>query len=1385
MNTQNVEDLYPLSPMQQGMLFHTLYAPASGMYIEQLCFRIRGDFDTAAFERAWRRVIERHTVLRTAFVFGGLKEPAQVVYRLVDLPIRHLDWRTCPGDALATRLDSYCDADRREGFSLVDPPLMRLTLIQTADRAWYVVWTYHHALLDGWSTPLVLREVLACYDAFVEGRNPALPPPQPYRSYIAWLRRQDPLAAERFWRDYLAGFVAPTPIGIAHPNDSGGEATYRSVQALWTTEATALLRELARRHGLTLNTLVQGAWALLLGCYSGQDDVVFGATVAGRPPELPGIEEMAGLFINTLPVRALIDPDQTIIAWLVDLQARQVAARQFEYAPLVQIQGWSDIPRGQPLFESLLVFENYPIAEALRESHSALDVELVSSAEQTNYPLTLAAGVGDEMALHILYDASRFDDGAIQRMAGHLRTILAGFVADPLQPLAAAPILTADEHAQLAAWRATDAPFPQEPFHRRFERIAEQRAEAIAIVAGDTSLTYAEVNQRANQLAHHLRERGIGPETLVAICAERSIDQVVAVLAVFKAGGAYLPLDPTYPLERLLFMLDDARPALLLAVRAASGAPENREAIGVERLRASAADRLPLLALPDAWDDMDNAPLANLEGGASLENLAYVIYTSGSTGLPKGVLIEHRGLANLAEVVQDECAITPESRVLRFFSFGFDGSVGEMVMALGGGATLVVAPHEEIADPMALAALLRRQRVTTTIMTPSLLAALPDDDLPDLRVVIAGGERCPVEVAHRWAPGRRFVNAYGPTEATVEVSFYLDTGALPDAGSVPIGRPLANVRLFVLDQHRRLAPVGVPGELFVGGIALARGYLNRPELTAERFVEWPADERGCPIADTRTGAPAAGTVRLYRTGDLVRWLPDGNLEFLGRIDDQVKIRGYRVEPGEVEAALGRHPAVRAAAVIAREETPGDVRLVAYLALAISASRDDGLIPQLRSFLRTTLPEYMIPSAFVLLDELPLNANGKIDRKALQAMAVAAPAQRTVIAPRDDLERELVAIWQEVLDAEPVGIHDNFFELGGHSLSAVRLATQIERRLGRRIDLATLFRLPTVEQLAHELRRESGAASPALVLLRNGNAQPPFFWIHPSGGSVHWYVELARHMPVERPFYGIQARGVDGKEPLHTSIEAMAAYYADAMLSVHSGGPFLIGGWSLGVILAYATAVELERRGEWVALLTLLDQGPEVPGDEPVDTAAYLESVFGGHIPITAGQLRGLAYAEQVRRLFDEGKRIGWILPDVTLEQFALFVDLLKTHTEAWRRYTPPPYAGRVTLIRAAIQHPGDTPPPATGNWLQRALERLTADLAARFDQSAGRALSAEHWDMGWGRLARGGVDVFEVPGDHISMLHPPHVRVLARRLEACVTTALAGEMQQRVVVQER
>ncbi|MFQ3632501.1 amino acid adenylation domain-containing protein [Roseiflexus sp.] len=1374
MSMQNVEDLYPLSPMQQGMLFHTLYAPGSGVYIEQLCFRICGDFDTAAFERAWSRVVERHTILRTAFVFGGLKEPAQVVHRVVDLPIRHFDWRRDPSATLPARLDAYCEADRLEGFTMIDPPLMRVSLLQTADHEWYVVWTYHHALLDGWSTPLVLREVLACYAAFVEGRSSVLPPTRPYRSYIAWLRRQDLLAAERFWRNYLAGFAAPTPFGIER-TDASDRAIYRSVQVIWTAEATASLSDLARRHGLTLNTFIQGAWALLLGFYSGQDDVVFGATVAGRPPELPGIEEIPGLFINTLPVRVRIDPDRAVIAWLVEIQARQIVVRQFEYTPLFQIQSWSEIPRGEPLFESLLVFENYPVAEALKESHSALDIELVRSVEQTNYPLTLAVGVGDQMVLHILYDANRFDDAAIQRMVVHLQTILHGFVADPLRPLASVPILTAGEYAQLAAWRATDAPFPQEPFHRRFERVAGQRAEAIAIVTDDTAITYAEANRRANRLAHYLRKRGVGPETLVAICAERSIDQIIAVLAVFKAGGAYLPLDPTYPLERLLFMIDDAQPTLALIVRSASGAPENREASGVEQLRASIADRLPLTALPDAWDDLIDEPVTDLEGGAGLDNLAYVIYTSGSTGKPKGVLVEHRGLANLTEAVQDECAITPESRVLRFFSFGFDGSVAEIAMALAGGATLVVAPHETIADPMALVAFLRRQRVTTTIITPSLLAALPDDDLPDLRVVIVGGERCPVDVAHRWGPGRRFVNAYGPTEATVEVSFYLDTGVLPDIGSVPIGRPLANVHLFVLDRYRRLLPVGVPGELCIGGIHLARGYLNRPELTAERFVEWPADEQGCPVPDA-VNVAAHRTVRLYRTGDLVRWLPDGNLEFLGRIDDQVKIRGYRVEPGEVEAVLCGHPAVCAAAVVARAEAPGDVRLVAYLVPETGSGKNDALVSQLRSFLRASLPEYMIPSAFVLLDELPLNVNGKIDRGALQARSAPMLTQRAVIAPRDDLERELVAIWQDVLATEPVGIHDNFFELGGHSLSAVRLATHIERRLGRRIDLATLFRFPTVEQLAHELRRESGAASAALVLLHNGDAQPPFFWIHPSGGSVHWYVELARHMPTRRPFYGIQARGIDGKEPLHTSIEAMATYYADAMLSVGSDGPFLIGGWSLGVILAYATAVELERRGKRVALLALLDQGPGVPGDEPVDTAAYLESVFGGHVPVTAAQLRDLEYADQVRLVFDEGRRIGWILPDVTPEQFTLFVDLLRTHTGAWRRYTPPPYTGRITLIRAAVQHPGDTP-PATGNRLQRALERLTADLTVRFDRSAGRVLTANDGDMGWGHLASGGVDVFEVPGDHISMLHPPHVQVLARRLEACITTALATELQ--------
>ena len=1062
MSKRNIEAVYELSPMQQGMLFESIYRPESGVYVEQMYGTLRGDLDVEAFRRAWQAVLDRHTILRTSFAWKKLDRVLQVVQRQVELPFTAEDWRVLSPAEQAARLDAQLNEERRRGFNLAQAPLMRVALLHTADDAYTFVWSHHHILLDGWSLPLLLKEVFAYYEAFSRGQTLELAPPRPYRDYIAWLKKQDMAAAEAYWRKTLAGFTAPTPLAVDDLPVAGNGAAHSELEIRVSHEVTGTLEALARQHHLTLSTLVQGAWALLLSRYSGEDDVVFGLTVSGRPADLPGAESMVGLFINTLPVRVRISNEQPVIDWLKALQAQTVEMRQYEYSPLVEVQRWSDVEPGQPLFNSILVFENYPLDEAVLMQRGGLRVEDVHNIEQTEFPLTVVSAPGEELPLKISYDAQRFSADTILRMLGHLETLLEGIAADPRQAVGVLPLLPHAEQQQiLVEWNRTSAPYPADQCaHELFEAQAARTPDAVALVFEGETMSYAELNRRANQLAHTLQARGVGPETLVGLCVERSFEMIVGILGVLKAGGAYLPLDPTFPPERLGYMLNDAGVRLVLT-----------QAHLVKRLPEHNAG---ILRLDADWEEIARASGANPQSGAAPGNLAYVIYTSGSTGRPKGVLLAHRGLVNLIPAYCARFGLKPGVRFLQFSTVGFDGSVPEVFATLASGATLVLGRRETLLSPSELHALLRRERVNVATLPPALLSVLPADDLPDLEHVMSVGDRLTGEVAAKWKPGRHLHNGYGPTENTVCSVWHEVTDEDIHLNRYPIGRPFPNVRAYVLDAQLRPVPVGVPGELCVGGVALARGYLNRPELTAERFIADPFGAGG----------------RLYRTGDRVRWLPDGTLEFLGRLDQQVKVRGFRVELGEIEAVLVSHPTVEQAAVKALGESPAETWLAAYIVPASGATPDPAA---LRAYLVERLPDYMVPTAYVVMDALPLNASGKVDRKALPAPEGAQLASAEYVAPRTPVEAGLAGIYASVLKVERVGVHDDFFALGGHSLLATQLVSRVRETFQVELPIRDLFDAPTVAGLAERveraLREEAGLDVPPLVPVEF-EADPP-------------------------------------------------------------------------------------------------------------------------------------------------------------------------------------------------------------------------------------------------------------------------------------------------------
>ncbi|HZI09664.1 MAG TPA: amino acid adenylation domain-containing protein, partial [Myxococcus sp.] len=1037
---KNVDDIYRLSPMQQGLLFHTLGAPGQGTYVEVVYWNWNGEVDLPTLQRAWQRLVDRHTALRTAFFWENMKEPLQAVRRKVDAVPRLEDCSGVPPEQREARFAEVLEREQRQDFNLSAAPLVRFTLVRFGPGLTRCIVAYHHLVMDGWSLPVCLRELFLTYDALKRGEEPPLEGTRPYREYIVWLSKQQASEAERFWRERLRGFTSATP--LAAPDAGAKPGTY-TVEALGLgTALTARLAAFTRQHQVTLSTLVQGAWALLQSRYTGQDDVAFGTVVSGRPPSLPGVDTVLGTFINTQVTRVRLPSSGTVLPWLKALQAELLAARAFEHVSLVDVQGWSEVPRGQPLFDTLVVFENMPRRGLSPEMTARLPVDGFARTEgRTGYPLIFTVlPDASEMEVRFTYDTGRFEAATLRRMLGHLSTLLHSLVDAPEGKLADVSMLPPEEARQLAEWAGTRTEYPREAgLHALFEAQARSTPDAVAVESEGSRLTYAELDARANQLARHLRGQGVGPEVRVAVCLERAPELVVALLAILKAGGAYVPLEPGYPAERLALMLQQAGAGVLVT----------HEAL---------ADELPtgssVLVLVDADAGLISAqspePLGLDVGG---DALAYVMFTSGSTGQPKGVCVPHRGVVRLVKA-NPFIRFGPEHTFLQLAPAAFDASTLELWGALLHGAKLVLAPARELSLEE-IGALLERHRVSTLWLTAALFEQMvlrQGEPLARVPQLLAGGDVLPAQRVRehlaRLPEGSVLVNGYGPTEnTTFSATHTLRRGDVVGA-SVPIGRPIAHSTVYVLDGALKPVPVGVPGELYVGGDGLARGYLGRPALTAERFVPHPL--------------AATPGERLYRTGDKVRWSADGTLEFLGRNDFQVKVRGFRIELGEVEAVLRQAPGVEEAVVVVREDVPGDKRLVAYVV-------GEAVEPRaLRAFLEQKLPEYMVPSALVPLPALPLNANGKVDRKALPAPEAPTSDAEAYVAPRTATEETLTRIFAEVLNLPRVGVHDDFFELGGHSLLATQVVSRIRATLDVELPLGELFTSPTVAALAGHL-----------------------------------------------------------------------------------------------------------------------------------------------------------------------------------------------------------------------------------------------------------------------------------------------------------------------------
>jgi amino acid adenylation domain-containing protein/non-ribosomal peptide synthase protein (TIGR01720 family) len=1076
-----IADLYPLSPMQQGMLFHTLYAPEAQAYINQLRLDIEG-LDLLAFGRAWQAALDRHDILRSSFHWLGLHSAHQLIQRHVDLQLQVIEDTGADLDALAA-------AERDKGFALDAAPLFRLMLVRGAGHGRHLIFTSHHILMDGWSNAQLLAEVIAHYAGH------AVPAPAgQFRDYLGWLQQQP--SGEAFWKAALAPLEAPTLLAdtLRTPVNGTGMADYPMVL---DADFTRALGEFARARKVTLNTVLQGAWALLLQRYTGQACVAFGATVAGRAAPLPGIEQQLGLFINTLPIVSAASPSQSAADWLSALQTLNLSLRDHEHVPLYDIQGWA----GQQgaLFDTLLVFENFPVAEALKQGAPAgLTFGPLHNHERTHYPLTLGIELGASLRLEFSYDRARFSAEQVGRLGANLRHLLVQLLADAQAPLGSLQLLGPDTRRELLA-RSQSAAAAQSRA-RVHERIAAQAAstpDALAVQAANEQLSYAQLNARANRLAHRLLELGVAPGHRVGLACRRGPQLIVSLLAVLKSGAAYVPLDPKYPAERLAYMLADSRLNLLL----------------------SETGLLADLPLPEGLARLDfSAEGAELAGYSALNppnhaaaaDLAYVIYTSGSTGQPKGVAIDHAALGQFCDSAARYSQLRSDDRVLQFATFSFDGFVEQCYPPLCMGAALIMR-GDELWDAGQLAREIVEQGVTLADLPAAywyLLAkecAVDGRTLGNLRQVHVGGEAMSVEGLRAWhAAGLgavRLVNTYGPTEATVVSSVH--TCQLADASEafgVPIGRAIEGRGLYVLDSTFDLLDSEGVGELCIGAeVGLAQGYFDRPALTAERF-----------LPDPFSSTPGA---RLYRSGDLARYNAAGSLEYVGRIDHQVKVRGFRIEMGEIEAHLQGLPQVREAAVIAQPSATG-AQLVAYVVPALEQPLNT---QALAATLQRSLPDYMVPAHWVVLDALPLNPSGKLDRRALPAPDLSQSPQ-AYRAAQTPLQQQLAAIWQAVLQVESVGLDDHFFERGGHSLLATQVISRVRHDLKREVPLRVLFEQPTLQAFAVACADVQADTAPPMVsvsreqplALSYAQERQWFLWqLDPASAAYH--VPMALHL----------------------------------------------------------------------------------------------------------------------------------------------------------------------------------------------------------------------------------------------------------------------------------
>jgi aspartate racemase len=1331
----------PLSYNQQGLWVLNQLLPGTSLYHTPVVARLTGILNVTALEKSLHSIVARHDALRTTFVtLDGT--PSQSVAEKITLDLPMIDLSQQPAAEREPAAQRILVEEARLPFDLSKGPLIRSLLVRLSDEEHILLVTMHHIITDGWSIGIFQQELSTLYKAFATGQTATLPElPIRYSDYSHWQRQWftgDLYEAQlSYWKKQFKTLPPVLELPTDHPRPS--VQAHRAFRGAHHTislsqQLTSDLKALAQKQGVTLFMTLLAAYEILLHRYTGEADIVVGTPIAGRA--VPETESLIGLFINTLAVRTSLDGDPSFQEVLTRVKTSAMGAYAHQDLPFEHLVKELQPERTlahNPLFQVMFVLQSEEIEPlqlpGLVTEHFRVDHVMA------NFDLTLDI-VERDGRLVCLFEsnADLFEAETVTRLMGHFQTLIEGIVANPEQRISRLPLLTEPERGQLLLdLNDTGTDYPNHScIQELFEQQVSDTPDAIALISESGQVPYRKLNAQANQLAHYLRKRGVGPDTRVGVCLQRSSEMITVLLGILKAGGAYVPLDPDYPQARVQFMLEDAQVPVLIT-----------QSNLLKNLPVHAAEIICLDRISENFEAEKNS---NPEIRTTADNLAYVMYTSGSTGKPKGVAVTHRNVVRLVQNT-NYASFSTDDIVMQCATISFDASTFEIWGSLLNGARLALMPPG-VSTLGELGQAIKRYQVTTLWLTAGLFNLMVDNHLDDLRGVrqlLAGGDVLSVPHVQKVLAELkdcRLINGYGPTENTTFTCCYPITDATNLNPSVSIGRPISNTSVYILDSSMNPVPIGVPGELYIGGDGIVRGYLDRPELNAERFVP-----------DPFSGLPGG---RLYRTGDLVRYRTNGEIEFIGRMDSQVKIRGFRIELGEIESALAEHAHIGEAIVVARKDQ-GDKHLVAYMVprAGMTPSTED-----VREYLKQRLPDHMVPSVFMTLESLPLSPSGKVDRRALPSTAgVPTSAKRGFAPPSDELELKLLKIWERVLDIRSIGVNDNFFELGGHSLLAVRLFAQIEKSFSRNLPLATLFQSPTVKQLARVLREEGWPAPwSSLVMIQGGDKRTPFFCVHAVGGNVLEYHDLARLLGPDQPFYGLQAKGLDGKEEPHTSIREMAAAYLKEMREIQPEGPYLLGGRSSGGTIAFEMACQLAAVGEKVALLAMLDTYPAgyfklLPNSGSLRQRG---SRYGQKLRTHAGNLRQLNPVEQLayvvrklkyapekakhklyRRAYKLYERIGRPLPPA-------LKNIEQINFAAVKDYTPQTYAGDVTLF-------------------------LAPDLTGDYDLHDG-----------WRELVEGRIEVHDITGNHIDIVKEPHVRVLAEKLSGCLERAQRDQSSARL-----